>query len=153
MRECGECTRCCYTMSVPEYNSPANSYCTNCNVGVGCSIHEEREQVCKNFSCLWLTQEQIPESLRPDKCHVLFELPPNSMTYVGYVDQDHPDAYNEPNVRNLIQKITEAGHPVVLYQGDDKQKLYALPEGMTKEQVQEDVKNAYVQLKKAGRVE
>lgn len=74
------------------------------------------------------------------------------MTYVGYVDQDHPTAYENPEVRVLIQKITEAGHPVLLYSGENRTRLFALPDGWTEQDVKNDVNRAVAKHFSEGRI-
>lgn len=156
MRECGNCTACCTQLNVPEYDAPVGVTCSNCKVigaDAGCTIHTTRHQVCRNFSCLWLMQEQIPDALRPDRSHVLFELPAGAKTYVGHIDPAFPDAYNEPGVRVLIQKITEAGNAVVLHLGAGRDRIYALPAGLTKEEVQHDIHLAILKHQEEGRID
>lgn len=51
---CGGCTMCCKIMGVTELNKPANSWCTKCTKGVGCSVYETRPTSCVEFKCVWL---------------------------------------------------------------------------------------------------
>jgi hypothetical protein len=41
-------------------------------VTIGCGIYERRPPVCRRFACAWLSAENLPEELRPDRCGVLF---------------------------------------------------------------------------------
>jgi len=138
MRECGECTVCCLALEIPEMNSPVNEFCKNCTDS-GCSIYKERPIACSSFNCLWIEQEQIPESLRPDKCHVMFELPYMCSVYIGY--ETKVDAHKEPNVLAMIQKINEAGHSVVI-KCVDGNKIFSLTAGQTKEEMHNDINNS-----------
>ena len=137
-RECGNCTLCCYILDVPEYNSPVNEYCKHCIINKGCGIYAERGTDCRTFECLWLTQEQIPEILRPDKSHVVFELPANCSTYIAYVDPAYPDSYKDNEVLALIDKINEAGHSVIIKCADGN-KLYSLAPGQTRKEMHEEL--------------
>lgn len=65
MRECGECVACCRDLSVTELEKPAYVPCDKlCDKG--CSIYEERPDVCRNFHCAWI-QGHLGEDDRPDK--------------------------------------------------------------------------------------
>lgn len=143
MRNCGECTLCCYFMNVPQLASPANEYCTYCKPGEGCSVWNEREEVCETFGCLWWLQEQIPEYLRPDRIHVMFELPALCHVVIGYVEPGCPDAWKQSRVLTMIHKINQAGHPVALFQGKGKQNMYFVIEGYTKDRIFNEIVRAY----------
>jgi len=149
MRECGECTWCCYFTTAPELNKKVNEYCKHCIPDKGCSTYEQRLQVCKVFSCLWLKQQQIPESLRPDRCSVMFELPGYCKTYIAYVDPEKPDSWKQPNVMTLIRKINEAGHAVLI---NINEMNFFLPNGITLEDVKQDILNYVSMYRKEGRI-
>lgn len=142
MRNCEDCHWCCYFPEIP--NSPVNEWCGHCNSG--CDIYDDRPEVCKNFGCLWYNQEQVPESLRPDLCGVMFELPSHCKTYIGYVISEDNDIYKKPEVSILIQKITDTGHPVVIHHKEGNHLF--LSEGMTEQDVTDDLNNAIKKMDK-----
>lgn len=89
---------------------------------------------------MWLADENIPESLRPDRCHIIFELPYGCETFIAHEDPDFSDAYKEPNVLGLIRKINDIGSSVVIIQGKTgDNKIYSLGVGKTKEELQRDI--------------
>lgn len=141
MRSCGNCTLCCKLLGLKESKKVGDvgTYCSFCDKNVGCTIYEDRGPDCENFNCLWLSQTQIPDSYRPDKLHVMFELPAASLIYIGHVDPDYPDAWKNINVHIIIDKINKAGHSVILV-GKDFKNVY-LGNGMTKEDVYKDLNN------------
>ena len=149
MRECGECNLCCKVLNIPEYNAPAGTMCEHCT-DKGCSIYEERHDICRGFSCLWLSQPQIPESLRPDKSGILFELPAGGMTYIGHLIEE--DALNKPEIQIFIDKIAEAGHPVLIQDTRTNKKMYKLAQNWTKEMVQIDVAKMIKKHQEEGRI-
>lgn len=69
IRECGTCTRCCEGYLFGEVN---NNYfyngrpCHYVSPGTGCTIHEERPEMCEAFKCGWLSDPRIPEWLKPE---------------------------------------------------------------------------------------
>jgi hypothetical protein len=143
MKECGECTWCCFFCDIPEYDSPVNQYCRNCDVGHGCKIYEDRKGVCKDFECFWKLEALIPDYLRPDKCGVMFEVPNNCKTFVGYVDPNNYERWKEQRVQILIQKIIDINHPVVIFQGIGKDNIVFTIPGMNMIDVKNDVFNAF----------
>lgn len=77
---CGECSACCDRLRVSEITwmgddgKPRDTLCDKyCD---GCTIYEERPQMCAKFECLWLKinnteGRDLPISLRPDSCDVM----------------------------------------------------------------------------------
>lgn len=70
MRQCGECSLCCKLIEITEIGKPARQWCPDWDKGKGCTIYENRPDVCRNFSCLWLTGE-LPEKLSPRRTRVV----------------------------------------------------------------------------------
>jgi hypothetical protein len=66
VRSCGECNLCCKLEKIENFK-PARKWCHHCTIGKdGCGIYETRPSACKNFNCLWKTNEEMPEDMRPD---------------------------------------------------------------------------------------
>ena len=67
-RECGGCTGCCegwLSVQVYEqYAQPGRPCHFKCESG--CSIYEDRPDVCKIYKCEWLTNLDIPEWIKPN---------------------------------------------------------------------------------------
>ena len=73
MRECGECSVCCYIGAVPALDKGPHEHCRyECD---GCSIYgrPERPFDCKEFECSWLCGFGDDES-RPDKSGVMVSI-------------------------------------------------------------------------------
>lgn len=67
---CGECKACCTLFPIRELDKPANVLCDHyCD---GCTIHETKPKACVEYECAYLQDERVPESLRPDKCGIVF---------------------------------------------------------------------------------
>jgi Fe-S-cluster containining protein len=69
--ECGNCTACCTVLPIKAINKPINTPCPNCLRG-GCSIYDNKPQTCTEFECAYLQAKNVPVSLRPDRCGVIF---------------------------------------------------------------------------------
>lgn len=70
-RSCGTCTKCCegnLRFKLKEFNIEVlnSKPCPFVEANNGCTIHERRPQSpCRDFLCDWLTNEDIPEELKP----------------------------------------------------------------------------------------
>jgi Fe-S-cluster containining protein len=52
-RECGSCNLCCDILEVTAVGKPVNELCKHW-AGGGCTIYDDRPQMCRSFSCAWL---------------------------------------------------------------------------------------------------
>lgn len=68
--ECGSCTACCTMFPIASIGKPANARCPHCDSG--CLIYEDKPLTCTEYECAYLQVTGIPESLRPDRCGVIF---------------------------------------------------------------------------------
>lgn len=67
---CGACKACCELFPIVEIGKPAGKLCPHyCD---GCSIHETKPKSCAEYDCAYLQSEDAPESLRPDRCGIVF---------------------------------------------------------------------------------
>lgn len=139
MKTCGECRACCIAAQVVEINKPSNVLCPNYDESsCKCKIYQTRPLECSNFNCLWLSQEQIPDNLRPDRCGMLFEMPSGGLVYIG-TEMEAGAHMRDENV-TLVYKIVQSGHPVVLHTKNEGIK-YKLPEGYTPQQLSQQFDN------------
>lgn len=103
MRTCSDCTMCCKILGVKELNKEPNENCVHCNAGKGCQIYETRPQTCREFNCLWLQNELMPEEMRPDRTHVVLSVPTDGESLVALVDEKRPDAYLKGPTGDLVR--------------------------------------------------
>jgi hypothetical protein len=70
-RECGNCTACCYAPEIKTKPYEKRHF-TNCKfcTKTGCSIYEERPDLCKDFSCDW-QRKILDEDKKPNEIGVL----------------------------------------------------------------------------------
>ena len=71
IRPCDGCTMCCKVMGIAALNKPRGIWCTHCQRGVGCRIHEKRPEECRSFACLWLVDGRLGPEWRPDKSRLV----------------------------------------------------------------------------------
>ncbi|MCA8925643.1 MAG: hypothetical protein KDD82_27790 [Planctomycetes bacterium] len=68
-RVCGPCQACCGVEAIPSLDKPDWTRCPH-QCAVGCGIHAERPEECREFDCLWL-EGHGPEGDRPDLSGVI----------------------------------------------------------------------------------
>ena len=117
---CGECNACCKVFEIPEIDKQAGKWCEHCAISKGCTIYEDRPQMCVEFECLWLLsqkradpREQLAPELRPDRCKVVFSPSTNDMIMAATTMPGSPDAWRKPKVRALIDTLVKGGGAVV----------------------------------------
>ena len=68
VRQCGSCNLCCDVLEVTAVAKPVNELCRHWASGNGCTIYDDRPQMCRSFSCAWLQghlgEEWYPETAR-----------------------------------------------------------------------------------------
>ena len=84
------------------FNKPGGVMCNHFRQGQGCTLYgtEQFPNVCKSFLCLWkIKKVNVPEELRPDKLHVIFqsvfelpEFPGHPIARVEVDPSQKPDA-------------------------------------------------------------
>jgi hypothetical protein len=126
-RSCGTCTLCCRLPDIDEFDKPANAWCRHCVAGAGCTIYADRPSVCRDFLCLWMAGEDLPEAWEPARCHMMVYRQGPQITVL--VDPDHPDAWQtEPHASDLRRWAAEAdatGGYIIVFVGDHAFKIDA----------------------------
>ena len=71
-RECGTCTACCTgTLFTKIFDAMVRRGEPCPYVCGGCTIYEDRPEICRNFQCMWLANpdNDYPAWLKPDVCN------------------------------------------------------------------------------------
>jgi len=103
-RACGACTLCCKVMEVTDLAKPRGVWCENCKPGVGCNIYAQRPRECATFLCGYLTNADLGEEWKPDKCRIILSRDMEGKRLVANVDPQRPDAWRkEPYYSKLKQ--------------------------------------------------
>jgi len=138
---CGSCTLCCRIARVPELNKPVDTWCKHCDIGKGCKIHESRPDSCRNFECLWYTNEDWPADLQPSECKVMFERLEGTDVIVAQSSRGYENAWQKPLVQRFIRMMVEReGYAVIVRTEGVHQKHMILPKNRTRESVWAEVK-------------
>jgi len=132
MRECGGCTLCCRVLGVHELKKPPLAECSHCHV-MGCSIYKDRPKECREFNCIWLMDNSLPEELKPSKSHVVLsniehdvsiqgiEVP--SKTIIVHIDPYFPTAYKEGAMKVFLNKELKAGTALIVVRPDQQKEF------------------------------
>lgn len=126
-RSCDGCSACCKVMHVLELNKPANQWCEHCAVWKGCLIYNERPTSCREFACLYLQDEQMPEELRPDRSKVVLSINRDETALVAYVDPRQEEAYKRGPMGRFLERVSTQ-LPVIVVCGDKRKAMTVLKE-------------------------
>ncbi len=110
-RSCGTCTLCCKVLAVQDLLKPEGTWCKHCVQGRGCGIYETRPGECRTFGCLWLSDSNFPEALKPERSKVVFFLAEEGFQVGAMVDPGKPDAWKSPDIYRLLKRMAVVGVP------------------------------------------
>ena len=108
-RECGACTLCCKVMGIHELDKPYGVWCPHCKPGSGCGIYETRPASCRTFTCGWLSDETIPDALRPDRSKVVLYFSANGQKLIARCDPGHPTAWRREPLYGQLKRWAARG--------------------------------------------
>lgn len=76
-RECGSCTKCCeghLTGAALGHAFYKGKPCHFIAIGKGCTVYAKRpKDPCMSYKCAWLTNEDIPEWMKPDQVNAIID--------------------------------------------------------------------------------
>ena len=105
---CAECTACCRTIQIQEFQKPLNTRCRHENGK--CSIYDERPASCREFLCEYAAGLLGPiDQWRPDQCGIMVTADANEAGTLFEIDlyEATPGALNDRNlVRTLVQNVS-----------------------------------------------
>ena len=127
MHSCNGCTVCCKVMKIRELDKPANTWCADCKIGVGCGIYETRPESCRVYECIWLQTQSLDKpiaaALRPDRSRVVIGTTNGGEDVVLYVTPERPDAWRRGEFGKLVGEFKGRGIKVLVSCGNDLQAI------------------------------
>lgn len=100
-RNCGSCTSCCTLLEVTDAGKAVNEWCQFCVAGKGCTIYDQRPQMCRSFSCAWL-QGHVNDDWYPERAGMVVHFSQDAINV--QVDPAHPDRWQrEPYFSKLSE--------------------------------------------------
>lgn len=119
-RECGECRVCCEVLHIDTEEIQKASRVLCHHYKGGCTIYENRPQVCRGYFCGWRMLENLDDDWRPDKSGILVGFQNNGIPE-GYAPGSgiefcllKPEAVSEPGLAKVVTQHVAAGTPVFL---------------------------------------
>lgn len=110
VRECDGCTMCCKVMRVPELPKEINVWCTHCVLGKGCGIYETRPESCREFHCMYLTNETLTPVWKPSEAKFVMRHEPGGGGRLSiHVDTSRPDAWRREPYLSTFHAWAKAG--------------------------------------------
>jgi hypothetical protein len=104
-RSCGECSLCCKLPRIPVLNKPAGKWCKHARPGKGgCSIYNDRPDVCRGFACEWLVNKSMGDEWFPAHSKIMF-CQSSENTYTFHVDASVPNRWREAPYYEQIKHI------------------------------------------------
>ena len=127
-RECGDCALCCKILPIDTFDGEddgkeAGKWCQHWSKAGGCSIYDDRYEVCRIFYCFWALG-LIPEELKPSKSKVVLAMYTEGVTIV-YCDPAYPDAWQKGKMGDYLSTYPEK---FVLQIGNKRSMIY--PKGI-----------------------
>lgn len=124
-RSCGTCTYCCRLPEIDALSKPANAWCANCVADEGCRIYSDRPQLCRDFLCSWMTDDDLGPEWEPKTAGMMVYHQGKQITVL--VDPDYPTSWRrQPYAAQLrawaADASTEGGY-VIVFVGDDVFKV------------------------------
>ncbi len=101
-------------MRIDVLEKPGGQWCRHCTPGRGCGVYDERPPVCSDFSCLWLMEPSLPDSVRPDRSKLVITGSGPQVMNV-HCDPAEPMAWRrEPMIGFLREMARNPGGPPIM---------------------------------------
>jgi hypothetical protein len=98
---------CCKVLHIAELAKPANQWCRHIARGGGCSIYDERFEICRGYRCLWLTDEGFGPDWQPNHCKfIMHQVAGNKGIWVN-VDITSPHAWRQDPYYAQLKALSE----------------------------------------------
>ncbi len=104
-RACGSCTLCCKVYEIEALNKPRGRWCQHCTPGRGCKIHDALPDQCRDFFCLWLTDQHLPPEWKPERAKIVLSIFPDNGFVYAQVDPGSPQAWRKEPYFGDLQRM------------------------------------------------
>jgi hypothetical protein len=106
-RTCGTCSLCCKVYAVPELSKPVGRWCTFSVRGGGCSNHENRPDVCRQFFCSWRFDPHLGPEWKPEVCRFVMSADQAYQALTVSVDPGMPTAWKREPYYSTLKKFSD----------------------------------------------
>lgn len=111
-RSCGSCRLCCKIMAVPDFagKPDPHDWCAHA-CDKGCAIYKARPQECRDFHCMWLLDQRIPDYWYPKTSKIVIS--PHlteAAAYIAFVvDPAYPQRWRQEPWFSDLKTMAKAG--------------------------------------------
>ena len=102
-RACDGCTMCCKMLAIEPLQKAMGVWCPHTVKGRGCGIYDQRPAPCRQFECLWLATDEMPDYWRPDRARMVVAGDETGTLISVLVDAGYPDAWKKQPYYNDIK--------------------------------------------------
>lgn len=127
---------CCTMLQIDAIDKPANVQCRHCDNG--CAIHAMKPQTCADYECAYYQGKDVPLSLRPDNCGIIFTKKSDRI-FSGVLVSGVPVA---DVAKAQIQAFNEQGYSVVLINAEKMSLKPMLSAGHDPQEIEQEFKEA-----------
>lgn len=96
-------------MAITELGKRPGIWCHHCAPGKGCAIYDDRPTSCRDFACLWLSQQSVPLECRPDRTKIVLTLEANNTRIIAHCDPADPFSWRKPAIGRYLRHCASAG--------------------------------------------
>lgn len=122
-RSCDGCTMCCKVLAIPELEKPLQTWCSNCNIGSGCTIYDERPEPCRVFYCQYRRDPGLGEEWAPSKSKMVVDSEVENERLAIYVDESRKRAWREKpyyaQIMSWATALYRRGMHLLVWEGRD----------------------------------
>jgi hypothetical protein len=118
-------------MGIPELDKAPWQWCRHCDIGIGCTIYEDRPADCRNFYCRYLLDGSMGEHWKPAVSKMLLTYDSASKHLAIRVDPARVHAWRkEPylsEIKSWATALRRESGQVIVWQGNVA--IAILPQG------------------------
>ncbi|MGE6741902.1 hypothetical protein ACQKGC_16625 [Allorhizobium pseudoryzae] len=128
-RSCSGCTACCVLPDIEALQKPADRPCPQCSLGTGCKAYETRPQPCRDFLCLWVSDDQLRSDWQPSRSGMLVYRQGAQLTVL--VDPSRRGIWqSEPyaaDLAHMAETVEADGGYLILFCGETVERIRPTP--------------------------
>lgn len=122
-RSCDGCTLCCKLLNIQSLQKPRLIWCKHCDVGVGCTIYEQRPGECGDFYCTYRVSPELGDEWKPSICNMVVNFESGIRRVNVSVDPEFSDVWRrEPYYSQIkamaLHMLRSEGH-LLVWEGDE----------------------------------
>jgi len=84
---------CCKMLHIEALQKPMGVLCAHAVAKRGCAIYGRRPDACRQFECMWLSTDEMPDYWKPDRCNMLVAGDPTGTLISILVEEGYEDAW------------------------------------------------------------